>query len=78
MMDSKKGRQVENDSDERRPLTLRELITIVLSGHLGVRKRQQRVNDFGRANGLHVFLVAVVYFALVVTGLIVLVSYIAN
>lgn len=71
-------KQVENDSDANRPLTFRELITIVLSGHLGVRKRQQRVNDFGRANGLHVFVAAVIYFALVVTGLVILVSYIAR
>jgi hypothetical protein len=77
-MIDKNERQVGNNSDEKRPLTLRELITIVLSGHLGVRKREQRVNDFGRANGLHVFVAAVVYFSLVVAGLIILVSYIAN
>jgi len=75
-MENRKGMQVENDSDAKRPLNFRELMTIVLSGHLGVRKREQRVNDFGRANGLHVFIAAVIYFALVVTGLIILVNYV--
>lgn len=77
-MIDKNERQVESNSEEKRPLTFRELITIVLSGHLGVRKREQRVNDFSRANGMHVFFAAVVYFALVVTGLIVLVSYVTS
>tara|TARA_R110001592_G_scaffold246577_1_gene508451 strand:+ start:1428 stop:1661 length:234 start_codon:yes stop_codon:yes gene_type:complete len=66
------------DDSPKRPLTFIELVRIVLSGHLGVRKRVQRVSDFDRANGLHVFLAAALYFALIVTGLIVLVSYIAT
>ena len=49
---------------------------VVLSGHLGVRKRDQRVDDFGRANGLHVFMAATFYFALIVAGLVFLVNYI--
>jgi Protein of unknown function (DUF2970) len=77
-MGERKVRQDEKDSDAKRSLSFQELITIVLSGHLGVRKREQRVNDFDRANGLHVFIVAVLYFALIVTGLIVLVSYITG
>jgi Protein of unknown function (DUF2970) len=67
-----------DDKEPKPPLSLKELLVIILSGHLGVRKREQRVNDFGRANGLHVFLAAVLYFALIVTGLIVVVSYITG
>jgi hypothetical protein len=77
-MGEKKVRQDEKDSDAKRPLSFRELIIIILSGHIGVRKREQRVNDFGRANGLHVFIAAVIYFALVVTGLIILVNYVTR
>jgi hypothetical protein len=77
-MGKKIGREDENGADARHPLTVKELAVIVLSGHLGVRKREQRVEDFDRANGLHVFLAAAFYFALVVTGLIFLVTYIAR
>jgi hypothetical protein len=77
-MDEEKDQAEENDSDTVQPLSIRELVMVILSGHLGVRKREQRVNDFDRANGLHVFLAAAFYFALIVTGLIVLVSYIAS
>jgi hypothetical protein len=77
-MDGKKGQQDENNSGTNRPLSFRELITIVLSGHLGVRRREQRINDFSRANGLHVFVAAVVYFVLIVSGLIILVSFVAR
>lgn len=77
-MGKKKGLQDEKDSDAKQTLTVRELITIVLSGHLGVRKREQRVEDFGRANGLHVFVAAVIYFALIIAGLVILVTYITR
>jgi len=39
---------------------------------------RQPVNDFGRANGLHVFVAALLYFAFIVTGLIVLVIYVTR
>ena len=77
-MARKIDREDENGEDARHPLTVKELAVIVLSGHLGVRKREQRVEDFDRANGLHVFFAAAFYFALVVTGLIFLVTYIAR
>jgi Protein of unknown function (DUF2970) len=77
-MDDRKAQQPSDDVGHKQPLSLKELLVIILSGHLGVRKREQRVNDFDRANGLQVFLVAVLYFALIVMGLIVLVSYIAR
>lgn len=77
-MDEENDQAKENNSDTRQPLSFRELAIVILSGHLGVRKREKRVNDFERANGLHVFLAAAFYFALIVTGLIFLVNYIAS
>ncbi len=59
-----------------KPLTFRETLSIVLAGHLGVRKREQRAIDFHRANGLHIFIAAAVYFLIVVAGVITLVRYI--
>ncbi|MEZ0123188.1 MAG: DUF2970 domain-containing protein [Candidatus Reddybacter sp.] len=53
-------------------------VLIVLCGHLGVRTTEQRKTDFERANGVHVFAVAVMYFLLVIIALIVLVNYIAG
>lgn len=66
------------DSDPKQPLSLKELAIIVVSGHLGVRKREHRVTDFARANGFHVFLGAALYFMLLIAALIVLVIYIAS
>jgi Protein of unknown function (DUF2970) len=71
-------RHSDDDDPRQPPLSLKELLVIVLSGHLGVRKREHRLSDFRRANGLHVFLAAALYFALIVTGLIVLVAYITG
>jgi len=78
MMDETKPPKDTKDSEPRPPLSFRELVVIVLSGHLGVRNREHRVADFERANGLHVFLAASFYFALVITGLILLVTYITG
>jgi hypothetical protein len=77
-MNDREYSQQADDDEPKSPLSFRELLVIILSGHLGVRKREQRINDFGRANGLQVFVAAVLYFAIIVTGLIVLVSYIAG
>lgn len=78
MHDRNSGQHNDDDDSPQPPLSFRELLVIILSGHLGVRKREQRVSDFRRANGLHVFLAAVLYFALIVTGLIILVAYITR
>jgi len=51
---------------------------IVLSGHLGVRPSHKRKEDFQRANGVYVFAVAVMYFVLVIIGLVFLVNFIAG
>ena len=64
-------------NENRKPLTLRETLSIIISGHLGVRKRAQRVEDFDRANGLHIFIAAAIYLAVIVLGIIFLVRHIA-
>ncbi|MFA5496440.1 MAG: DUF2970 domain-containing protein [Porticoccaceae bacterium] len=53
-------------------------LVIVLSGHLGVRPSHKRREDFQRARGPYVFAVALLYFALVICGLIVLVNIIGG
>jgi hypothetical protein len=59
-----------------KPLTLRETLSIIIAGHLGVRKREQRVEDFHRASGLRIFIAAAIYFAVIVFGIVLLVRYI--
>jgi hypothetical protein len=69
----KKPRYFERPDPDAPPLTLFETLTIVLSTHLGVRTAEKRASDFRRANGLHLFIAGVVYFFLVIVGLIILV-----
>jgi hypothetical protein len=61
-----------------KPIGVWRLIVITLSGHIGVRPRAKRHEDFRRANGLHVFIAAIAYFALVIGALILLVNLIVN
>ena len=68
-----------DDTDRnRKPLSFRETLSIIIAGHIGVRKRAQRVEDFHRANGLHIFIAAAVYFAVIVFGIVMLVRYITT
>jgi hypothetical protein len=60
----------------QKPLTFRETLSIIIAGHLGVRKRAQRAEDFHRANGLHIFIAAAIYFVVIVFGVVLLVRYI--
>lgn len=53
-------------------------VVIVLCGHLGVRPSHKRQQDFERANGVYVFAVSLLYFFLVIVGLIVLVNLIVD
>ena len=53
-------------------------VLIVLCGHIGVRPSKHRQVDFECANGVHVFVVAVIYFLLVIFSLIMLVNYIVK
>lgn len=67
-----------NNTPAPEPYGFWKTVVIVLCGHLGVRPSHKREEDFARANGVHVFAVAVLYFALVIVGLIVLVNVIAG
>ena len=60
------------------PLSLKETLSILLAGHIGVRKAEQRAEDFRRASGLRVFIAAALYFAVIVVGLIVFVRYVTG
>lgn len=63
------------DAGEK-PLGFWRLVVITLSAHIGVRPRAKRHEDFRRANGLHVFIAAIVYFVLVITALIALINFV--
>ncbi|MEH6593627.1 MAG: DUF2970 domain-containing protein [Halioglobus sp.] len=60
------------------PLSLRETFSIIVAGHLGVRKAAQRAEDFRRASGLRIFISAALYFIVIVAGLIILVRYVTS
>lgn len=72
--------EVDDTEKDRKPepYGFWRTLVIVLSGHLGVRPSSKRKEDFARANGVYVFAVAVLYFVLVITALIVLVNFIAR
>jgi hypothetical protein len=63
------------DAGEK-PLGFWRLVVITLSAHIGVRPRAKRHEDFRRANGLHVFIAAIVYFVLVIAALIALINFV--
>lgn len=71
-------RYFERPDAAERPHTLLETFGIILSTHLGVRSSAKREEDFRRANGLHLFIAGVVYFALIIAGLIALVIYVSK
>lgn len=66
-------RYFERPNPDAKPLTLRETLVVVLATHLGVRSSAKRQEDFQRANGLHLFIAGVIYFVVLVAGLIALV-----
>lgn len=63
---------------DAKPLSLRETLVIILATHLGVRSSRQRQEDFRRANGFHLFIAGILYFAIIVTGLIALVQHVSH
>jgi len=71
-------RQKKGNDDQPEAYGFWKTVLIVLCGHVGVRTAAQKKTDFERANGVHVFVVAVLYFLLVISGLIVLVNYITT
>ncbi len=73
------GKNKKNLKDEKsEAYGFWKTVLIVLCGHIGVRTAEQRKLDFARANGVHVFVVAVMYFLLVIFALILLVNYIVR
>ena len=74
---AKNGHWLGRPDPKEQPLGFWHVFVIILSGHLGVRTRAQREEDFRRANGLHIVIAAFIYFALVVGGLVTFVNWIA-
>ena len=70
--------ETKTPESEPAPLSLRETFSILVAGHIGVRKAEQRAEDFRRANGLRIFIAAALYFAVIVAGLIIFVRYITS
>ena len=77
-MSDKRPRYFEKPENDKRPMGFWRVVLIVVSSHLGVRKRSDRHDDFTRADGRHVFAVAVIYFVLVLLLLVVLVNWLAS
>jgi len=75
---NKKSRYFVRPDSNEKPLSFWEILVVVLSSHLGVRSSEKRLKDFRRANGLHVFIAGVVYFVLLIIGLIVLVQFVTR
>lgn len=73
-----KRRYFERPDAGEKPLSLLETLGIVVSSHLGVRTKDKLQEDFRRANGLHLFIAGLFYFALIIAGLIALVIYISG
>ncbi len=62
----------------KRPLSIRETLSILVAGHIGVRKAAQRKEDFSRAKGANIFFAAVAYFSVIVFFLVMLVRFIVG
>ena len=60
------------------PLSLKETFSILVAGHIGVRRAEQRAEDFRRASGLRIFIAAALYFFVIVAGLIMFVRYVTS
>lgn len=73
-MSEKRPRYFEQPDKKEKPLGFWRMLLIILSTHLGVRKREQREDDFKRANGLYLFIGGLIYFALIIIGLIILIQ----
>lgn len=75
---NKSPRYFERPDANEKPHSFFETLIIIISTHLGVRPKAKREEDFRRANGLHLFIAGVIYFALIIIGLIFLVRYITS
>jgi hypothetical protein len=77
-MNKKRPRYFETPEETEKPLGWWRMVIIIISSHLGVRPRELREEDFRRANGLHIFIAAIVYFVCVLVLLVFLVNYISR
>lgn len=75
---NKAPRYFERPDENEKPHSFFETLIIIISTHLGVRPKAKREEDFRRANGLHLFVAGMIYFILLITGLIFLVRYITS
>lgn len=75
---SKKWPYFEVPDENEEPLGFWRIVVIVLSSHLGVRSKKNRIDDFKRANGLHLVMAGFVYFFFILAALIFLVRYISQ
>jgi hypothetical protein len=66
------------EAPKRRPLSIRETLSILVAGHIGVRKAAQRKEDFSRAKGVNIFFAALAYFSVIVFCLVLVVRYIGG
>ena len=66
------------ESEPPAPLSLKETFSILVAGHIGVRKAEQRAEDFKRASGPRIFIAAALYFVVIVAGLILFVRYVTS
>ena len=65
-MNKKTPRYFEKPDNNEAPLSFWKTFLIILSTHLGVRTREQRVDDFKRLHGLHIFIGGIIYFLLII------------
>jgi hypothetical protein len=66
------------ESEPPASLSIKETLSILLAGHIGVRKAEQRAEDFRRASGIRIFIAAALYFFVIVAGLILFVRYVTS
>lgn len=72
------GVAMSEEPDDDKPLTLLEVMGTVLWTAFGVSTRARRERDFKRGKGWQFFIAGVIYMALLLTGLITLVNYLAH
>ena len=70
-----------SDEQERKPLTLRQMLQSVLAGALGVQSGKNRARDFSQGKPGHFILLGVGFtllFILTILGIVKLVLYLAG
>lgn len=70
-----------SDEQERKPLTVRQMLQSVLAGALGVQSGKNRARDFNHGKPSHFILLGVgftIVFVLVILGVVKLVLYLVG